>query len=163
MGYNVEAPPYCWYSGLDPQGHILFDCPVPLPKGILMHDMQTTEDYAIIIDSNVEFDPQVMQVLFLFFTSSRSGSGTLLCPAKEACTAAAGHSEAASPFVAAALLLCSGKGPAASCNAWPPALRHGPTPQCSLTAVLDEPPHVCAGSCVLTDPLMGVLTAARGR
>ena len=59
MGYNVEAPPYCWYSGLDPQGHILFDCPVPLPKGILMHDMQTTEDYAIIIDSNVEFDPQV--------------------------------------------------------------------------------------------------------
>lgn len=59
MGYNVEATPFCWYSGLDPQGHILFDCPVPIPNGILMHDMQTTEDYAIIIDTNVEFDPQV--------------------------------------------------------------------------------------------------------
>ena len=93
MGYNVEAPPYCWYSGLDSQGHILFDCPVPLPKGILMHDMQTTEDYAIIIDSNVEFDPQVGNLLAMLQCCSHDCRDPsllkYLCPAREACTAAA--------------------------------------------------------------------------
>ena len=69
VGYNVEAPPFCWYSGLDPDGHVLFDCPVPLSKGILMHDMQTTEDYAIILDTNLEFDPQV----WLFWGCSLHG------------------------------------------------------------------------------------------
>ena len=28
--------------------------------GILMHDMQTTRDFGLIFDTNVEFDPQVL-------------------------------------------------------------------------------------------------------
>ena len=50
------------YTGLDAEGQVMFDCPVHIPGPVMMHDMQITADYAIIMDTCMEFKPQVGRV-----------------------------------------------------------------------------------------------------
>ena len=41
----------------------MFDCPVNIPVPVMMHDLQITADYAIILDTCVEFSPKVRDLL----------------------------------------------------------------------------------------------------
>ena len=58
-GYRLNNQPHVVYTGLDTEGQVMFDCPVTIPGPIMMHDMQITADYAIILDTCVEFKPKV--------------------------------------------------------------------------------------------------------
>ena len=35
IGYQVDTPPFCWLGALDAEGRLMYDCPVPLPKGVM--------------------------------------------------------------------------------------------------------------------------------
>ena len=66
-GYRLNNQPYVVYSGLDTEGQVMFDCPVTIPDPIMMHDLQITADYAIIMDTCVEFKPKVSCCLLCCF------------------------------------------------------------------------------------------------
>ena len=54
-----EGAPCVWYSGLSPEGQVLFDVRVPLPQHVMMHDFAITQDYAILMDVPLVFKPEV--------------------------------------------------------------------------------------------------------
>ena len=35
IGYQVDKAPYCWLGALDAEGQLMYDCPVPLPTGVM--------------------------------------------------------------------------------------------------------------------------------
>ena len=55
----MDRKPHVIYSALDAKGKVMFDCPVDIPVPVMMHDLQITADYAIILDTCVEFSPKV--------------------------------------------------------------------------------------------------------
>ncbi|CAG9463470.1 unnamed protein product [Pedinophyceae sp. YPF-701] len=60
FGYRVDKAPFCVYGAMDAKGQLMFQAPVDIPRGIMMHDFAITEHYAIFLDVPLEFEPRAM-------------------------------------------------------------------------------------------------------
>lgn len=61
FGYGKEAP-YMHYGVVDPAGKLVHSIDVPLPGPRLPHDMAFTENYAILNDLPLFWDPEMLAV-----------------------------------------------------------------------------------------------------
>lgn len=59
FGYGKEAP-YLHYGVVDPKGQLVHSIDVPLPGPRLPHDMAFTENYAILNDLPLFWDPELL-------------------------------------------------------------------------------------------------------
>ncbi|KAL4443616.1 hypothetical protein ABPG75_011353 [Micractinium tetrahymenae] len=60
FAYSVDKQPYCWFGVLDREGRVAKEMPVPLPEPIMMHDCALTQNYVLLLDVPLVFDPKVM-------------------------------------------------------------------------------------------------------
>ena len=59
FGYSAEAP-FMHYGVVDPEGHLVHAIDVPLPGARLPHDMAFSENYAILNDLPLFWDPEIL-------------------------------------------------------------------------------------------------------
>ncbi len=59
FGYHVDRKPHVTVSTADANGKVLRTVSFDLPTPIMLHDCAITRDYFIIMDINLEFQPQV--------------------------------------------------------------------------------------------------------
>lgn len=59
FGYSADAP-YMHYGVVDPEGNLVHSIDVPLPGARLPHDMAFSENYAILNDLPLFWDPEIL-------------------------------------------------------------------------------------------------------
>ena len=57
FGYSAESRPYMSYSVFSPDGRRVVSQPIDLEKPVMTHDMAITENYTILLDLPLVFDP----------------------------------------------------------------------------------------------------------
>ena len=68
FGYNVKNNPYLNYAVADHNSNILTRMTIDLPRPIMMHDFCITQNYSIICDMPLIFDPKrIANDSFVFY------------------------------------------------------------------------------------------------